>query len=87
MELDSSDSLGGAEQLVPECISCDGSLSRGDASVTSVANLEGIKTSVREEAEWALQGIRLLEALLTICLHSASAMQQKMEVEFFHQVL
>ncbi|KAM9564150.1 lysosomal-trafficking regulator isoform 3-T6 [Guaruba guarouba] len=85
LELDSSDSLGGAEQLVPESVSCDGSLSREHSSVTSVANLEGIKTSVREEAEWALQGIRLLEALLTICLHSASAMQQKMEVEFFHQ--
>ncbi|KFP42398.1 Lysosomal-trafficking regulator, partial [Chlamydotis macqueenii] len=42
-------------------------------------------TSVREETEWALQGIRLLEALLTICLHSASTMQQKMEVEMFHQ--
>uniref|UniRef100_A0A8B9GD19 Lysosomal trafficking regulator n=1 Tax=Amazona collaria TaxID=241587 RepID=A0A8B9GD19_9PSIT len=73
------------KQLVPECVSCDGSLSRGHASDISVANLEGIKTSVREEAEWALQGIRLLEALLTICLHSASATQQKMEVEFFHQ--
>uniref|UniRef100_A0A672U8V4 Lysosomal trafficking regulator n=1 Tax=Strigops habroptila TaxID=2489341 RepID=A0A672U8V4_STRHB len=75
------------KQLVPECVSCDGSLSRGHASVTAVANLEGVKTSVREEAEWALQGIRLLEALLTICLHSASTMQQKMEVEMFHQVL
>ncbi|KFQ27432.1 Lysosomal-trafficking regulator, partial [Merops nubicus] len=46
---------------------------------------EEIKTSAREEIEWALQGIRLLEALLTICLHSASTMQQKMEVEMFHQ--
>ncbi|XP_054675632.1 lysosomal-trafficking regulator isoform X3 [Grus americana] len=85
LELDSSDSLAGAEQLVPECVSCDSSLSREHASVTSVANLEGIKTSVREETEWALQGIRLLEALLTICLHSANTMQQKMEVEMFHQ--
>ncbi|XP_075604856.1 lysosomal-trafficking regulator isoform X2 [Balearica regulorum gibbericeps] len=85
LELDSSDSLAGAEQLVPECVSCESSLSREHASVTSVANLEGIKTSVREETEWALQGIRLLEALLTICLHSANTMQQKMEVEMFHQ--
>uniref|UniRef100_A0A8C3CJG0 Lysosomal trafficking regulator n=1 Tax=Cairina moschata TaxID=8855 RepID=A0A8C3CJG0_CAIMO len=46
---------------------------------------ECIKTSVREETEWALQGIRLLEALLTICLHSASTIQQKMEGEVFHQ--
>ncbi|KAM6086319.1 lysosomal-trafficking regulator isoform 6-T6 [Theristicus caerulescens] len=85
LELDSSDSLAGAQQLVPECVSCDSSLGREHTSVASVANLEGIKTSVREETEWALQGIRLLEALLTICLHSASTMQQKMEVETFHQ--
>ncbi|XP_075352061.1 lysosomal-trafficking regulator isoform X4 [Mycteria americana] len=82
LELDISDSLAGAEQLVPEYVSCDSSLSREH---TSVANLEGIKTSVREETEWALQGIRLLEALLTICLHSASTMQQKVEVEMCHQ--
>ncbi|KAM9383537.1 lysosomal-trafficking regulator [Phaethornis superciliosus] len=81
-ELDSSDHLGGAEQLVPESISCDSPLSREH---TSVASLEEMKTSIREETEWALQGIRLLEALLTICLHSASTMQQKMEVDIFHQ--
>ncbi|XP_040407052.1 lysosomal-trafficking regulator [Cygnus olor] len=84
-ELSSADRLAGAEQLVPECVSCDISVSREHASVTSVANLEEIKTSVREETEWALQGIRLLEALLTICLHSASTIQQKMEGEVFHQ--
>uniref|UniRef100_A0A8B9C5A1 Lysosomal trafficking regulator n=1 Tax=Anser brachyrhynchus TaxID=132585 RepID=A0A8B9C5A1_9AVES len=70
-----------------DCVSCDISVSREHASVTSVANLEEIKTSVREDTEWALQGIRLLEALLTICLHSASTIQQKMEGEVFHQVL
>uniref|UniRef100_A0A8C3CE43 Lysosomal trafficking regulator n=1 Tax=Cairina moschata TaxID=8855 RepID=A0A8C3CE43_CAIMO len=84
-ELNSADRLAGAEQLVPECVSCDISVSGEHASVTSVANLEEIKTSVREETEWALQGIRLLEALLTICLHSASTIQQKMEGEVFHQ--
>lgn len=86
-ELSSADHLAGAEQLMPECVSCDISVSREHASVTSVANLEEIKTSVREDTEWALQGIRLLEALLTICLHSASTIQQKMEGEVFHQVL
>ncbi|NXG68610.1 LYST regulator, partial [Baryphthengus martii] len=85
LELNSSDSLAGAEQLMSECVSCDSSLSREHASITSVANLEGLKISVREETEWALQGIRLLEALLAICLHSASTMQQKMEVEMLHQ--
>ncbi|XP_068010972.1 lysosomal-trafficking regulator [Melanerpes formicivorus] len=85
LELDSSDILAGEEQLVPECVSCDSSLSREHTSFTAVDNLEGIKTFVRDETEWALQGIRLLEALLTICLHSASTVQQKTEVEMFHQ--
>ncbi len=81
-ELNSSDTLAVAEQLVSECVSCDSSVSREHASI---AKLEEIKPSVKEETEWALQGIRLLEALLTICLHSASTTQQKMEVEMFHQ--
>ncbi|NXJ06698.1 LYST regulator, partial [Odontophorus gujanensis] len=81
-ELSSSDSLAVAEQLLSECVSCDSSASREHASV---ANPEEIKPSVREETEWALHGIRLLEALLTICLHSASTTQQKMEAEMFHQ--
>ncbi|NWX87962.1 LYST regulator, partial [Nothoprocta pentlandii] len=76
--------LADAEQLVSECVSCDSSLSREDTSVTPVANLEEMKPSVREEVEWALQGIRLLEALLTICLHSVSSLQ-KAEGETFHQ--
>ncbi|XP_048794318.1 lysosomal-trafficking regulator isoform X1 [Lagopus muta] len=81
-ELSSSDSLAVPEQLVSECVSCDNSASREHASA---ANLEERKSSVREETEWALQGIRLLEALLMICLHSASTTQQKMEVEMFNQ--
>ncbi|KAM6355196.1 lysosomal-trafficking regulator [Podargus strigoides] len=85
LELDSSDSLAGAEQLVPECACWGISSSREHTSVTLVADPEGIKISAREDNEWALQSIRLLEALLTICLHSASTMQQKMEVEMFHQ--
>uniref|UniRef100_A0A8D2NCP9 Lysosomal trafficking regulator n=1 Tax=Zonotrichia albicollis TaxID=44394 RepID=A0A8D2NCP9_ZONAL len=87
LELDSSGSPAGAEQLVPDSGSCDSPGSVEHALGTSVANLEGVRTSAREETEWALQGIRLLEALLTICLHSASTMQQKTEVEMFHQVL
>ncbi|NXU57111.1 LYST regulator, partial [Turnix velox] len=82
LDLDSSDSLAGAEQPESERAFSDSSLSREH---TSIASLEEIKTYVREEAYWALQGIRLLEALLTICLHSASTMHQKMEVEVPHQ--
>uniref|UniRef100_A0A8C0C2E6 Lysosomal trafficking regulator n=1 Tax=Buteo japonicus TaxID=224669 RepID=A0A8C0C2E6_9AVES len=73
------------EQEKRERVLSESSRSSHGSPLSSVANLEGIKTSVREESEWALQGIRLLEALLTICLHSASTMQQKMEVEMFHQ--
>lgn len=87
LELDSFGSPAGAEQLVPDSVSCDSPVSMEHALVSSVANLEGMRTSAREETEWALQGIRLLEALLTICLHSASTMQQKTEAEMFHQVL
>ncbi|NWH69765.1 LYST regulator, partial [Piaya cayana] len=82
LELDSSDGLAGTEQLVPESVSCDSPLSREH---TSVPDLEEMNSSLREDTEWALQGIRLLEALLTICLHSASTMQQKVEAEMFHQ--
>ncbi|XP_041270135.1 lysosomal-trafficking regulator [Onychostruthus taczanowskii] len=85
LELDSSGSPAGAEQLVPDSGSCDSPVGMEHALVTSVASLEGVRTSAREETEWALQGIRLLEALLTICLHSASTVQQKTEVEMLHQ--
>ncbi|XP_074079064.1 lysosomal-trafficking regulator [Macrotis lagotis] len=48
----------------------------------SVAALEEPKGPSSQEHECALQSIRLLEALLSICLHSIKTNQQKMEVEF-----
>ncbi|XP_064408757.1 lysosomal-trafficking regulator [Latimeria chalumnae] len=39
------------------------------------------------EEEWPLHGIRLLEAVLAICLHSASNSQQESEMEFYYQSL
>lgn len=38
------------------------------------------------EEEWQLQSIRLLEALLAICLHSANSTSQKTETELSYQV-
>uniref|UniRef100_A0A672J8P1 Lysosomal trafficking regulator n=1 Tax=Salarias fasciatus TaxID=181472 RepID=A0A672J8P1_SALFA len=41
----------------------------------------------RLEEEWQLQSIRLLEALLAICLHSANSALQRIEPELSYQVL
>lgn len=41
----------------------------------------------RLEEEWSLQSIRLLEALLAICLHSATAVLQKIEPDLSLQVV
>ncbi|XP_049456199.1 lysosomal-trafficking regulator isoform X5 [Epinephelus fuscoguttatus] len=38
------------------------------------------------EEEWQLQSIRLLEALLAICLHSANSALQRIEPELSHQL-
>ena len=38
------------------------------------------------EEEWQLQSIRLLEALLAICLHSANSALQRIETELSYQV-
>nr|XP_006122129.1 lysosomal-trafficking regulator isoform X1 [Pelodiscus sinensis]XP_014428565.1 lysosomal-trafficking regulator isoform X1 [Pelodiscus sinensis]XP_025039908.1 lysosomal-trafficking regulator isoform X1 [Pelodiscus sinensis]XP_025039909.1 lysosomal-trafficking regulator isoform X1 [Pelodiscus sinensis]XP_025039910.1 lysosomal-trafficking regulator isoform X1 [Pelodiscus sinensis]XP_025039911.1 lysosomal-trafficking regulator isoform X1 [Pelodiscus sinensis] len=72
-------------QLVSECVSCDSSLRVEQISVATVVELDELKKPVRQENEWSLQSIRLLEALLTIFLHSANNTQQKVEVELLHQ--
>ncbi|XP_008585444.1 PREDICTED: lysosomal-trafficking regulator, partial [Galeopterus variegatus] len=51
------------------------------------ANLEEAKIFTSHESETALQSIRLLEALLAICLHSARTSQQKVEPELPNQNL
>lgn len=47
---------------------------------------EETKVFMSRESETSLQGIRLLEALLAICLHGTRACQQKMELELPNQV-
>uniref|UniRef100_A0A8C0GX89 Lysosomal trafficking regulator n=1 Tax=Chelonoidis abingdonii TaxID=106734 RepID=A0A8C0GX89_CHEAB len=51
----------------------------------AMVELEELKKSAKQENEWSLQSIRLLEALLTICLHSTNRTQQKAEVELLPQ--
>lgn len=48
---------------------------------------EEAKVFTNRESETSLQGIRLLEALLAICLHGTRASQQKMELELPNQVV
>ncbi|KAM9212392.1 lysosomal-trafficking regulator isoform 2-T2 [Dugong dugon] len=48
---------------------------------------EEAKVFMSQENETSLQSIRLLEALLAICLHSARTSQQKMELELPNQSL
>ncbi|XP_005742489.1 lysosomal-trafficking regulator isoform X1 [Pundamilia nyererei] len=60
-----------------------------DASETSSTSPAEGKTkdpSKKLEEEWQLQSIRLLEALLAICLHSANSALQRIEPELSYQL-
>ena len=61
-----------------------------DSAETLSAGLGQSKTqdpAKKLEEEWQLQSIRLLEALLAICLHSANSTLQKTETELSCQVM
>nr|XP_035972836.1 lysosomal-trafficking regulator isoform X2 [Halichoerus grypus] len=62
------------------------SINVGHISATEAAPEEA-KIFTSRESETSLQSIRLLEALLAICLHSTRASQQKMELELPNQNL
>ncbi|XP_060099186.1 lysosomal-trafficking regulator [Heteronotia binoei] len=62
-------------------VSCD----QSSAEQMSIDDTAESKKALMQESEWSLHGIRLLEALLTICLHSANNFQQKTEMEFLLQ--
>lgn len=53
---------------------------------TGVAESKAKDPAKKLEEEWQLQSIRLLEALLAICLHSANSAFQKTETELSYQV-
>ncbi|XP_047376057.1 lysosomal-trafficking regulator isoform X2 [Sciurus carolinensis] len=75
-----ADSLGASES---QHIS---SINMNPISPTEAAPEEA-KVLRSRESETALQSIRLLEAVLAICLHSARTSQQKIELELPHQNL
>lgn len=57
-----------------------------DTNGSSSAEGKAKDSGKRLEEEWQLQSIRLLEALLAICLHSANSAFQRMEPELSYQV-
>nr|XP_056708316.1 lysosomal-trafficking regulator isoform X1 [Euleptes europaea] len=65
----------------PQWVSCD----QPSAEQMSTDGPAESKKALSQDSEWSLQGIRLLEALLAICLHSANNFQQKTETEFLLQ--
>ncbi|XP_063047649.1 lysosomal-trafficking regulator isoform X3 [Engraulis encrasicolus] len=60
--------------------------SRGTTTTTSTTTTTTRDPTRRLEEEWPLQSIRLLEALLAICLHSATSALQKMEPDLSLQL-
>ncbi|XP_034518369.1 lysosomal-trafficking regulator isoform X4 [Ailuropoda melanoleuca] len=62
------------------------SINVGHISAAEAAPEEA-KVFTSQESETSLQSIRLLEALLAICLHSSRASQQKVELELPNQNL
>uniref|UniRef100_A0A8C3X2N7 Lysosomal trafficking regulator n=1 Tax=Catagonus wagneri TaxID=51154 RepID=A0A8C3X2N7_9CETA len=65
---------------------CNSSISVEQTPAAEAASEEA-KVFRHRESEASLQSIRLLEALLAICLHGTRASQQKMELELPHQNL
>ncbi|XP_037321151.2 lysosomal-trafficking regulator isoform X2 [Pungitius pungitius] len=64
-----------------------GEAARDSAAAAATRPAEGKKDPAKRlEEEWQLQSIRLLEALLAICLHSANSALQRMEPELPHQL-
>uniref|UniRef100_A0A8D0HE81 Lysosomal-trafficking regulator n=1 Tax=Sphenodon punctatus TaxID=8508 RepID=A0A8D0HE81_SPHPU len=75
------------ENSVSDLVSCGPSVNVEQIPTIAVNDLKESTMPGREENEWSLQGIRLLEALLAICLHSVNNWQQKTEMELLHQNL
>lgn len=71
-----------AASLGLEETTCDAA----DALCTTPAEGKTKDPTKRLEEEWQLQSIRLLEALLAICLHSANSSLQRIEPELSYQV-
>lgn len=79
---DSPESTAPAVEPGQEDASCDSAETLG----TGLAESQTKDLAKKLEEEWQLQSIRLLEALLAICLHSANSILQKTETELSYQV-
>uniref|UniRef100_A0A0F7Z9T4 Lysosomal-trafficking regulator n=1 Tax=Crotalus adamanteus TaxID=8729 RepID=A0A0F7Z9T4_CROAD len=62
------------------------SYQHSEAEQASTDGTAESKHVLMQENGWSLQGIRLLEALLAICLHSANNFQQKAEMESIQNI-
>ncbi|KAL7987549.1 hypothetical protein Chor_006468, partial [Crotalus horridus] len=62
------------------------SYQHSEAEQASTDGTAESKHVLMQENGWSLQGIRLLEALLAICLHSANNFQQKPEMESLQNI-
>lgn len=74
---------GNLESVEQEWLSCEHSA----AEQTSAESTVKSKNARMQENEWSPPGIRLLEAVLAICLHSANNFQQKTEMESLPEVM
>lgn len=63
------------------------SCGQSNAEQKPIDGIAESRKALTQESEWSFHGIRLLEALLTLCLHSANNFQQKTEMEFLLQVI
>ncbi|KAM4729225.1 lysosomal-trafficking regulator isoform 1-T1 [Anableps anableps] len=70
-----------ASSLGPEDLSCES----GDFHSLSPTEGKTKDPGKRFDEQWQLQSIRLLEALLAICLHSANSAMQRIELELSSQ--
>lgn len=78
----SPESTAPAVEPEQEEASCDSAETLG----TGPAESKTKDPAKKLEEEWQLQSIRLLEALLAICLHSSNSASLKMETELSYQV-
>uniref|UniRef100_A0A8C9XHR9 Lysosomal trafficking regulator n=1 Tax=Sander lucioperca TaxID=283035 RepID=A0A8C9XHR9_SANLU len=78
----SPESTAPATSMGLEEITCDSA----DALSTGPAEGKTKDPAKKLEEEWQLQSIRLLEALLAICLHSANSALQRIEPELSYQL-
>ncbi|XP_067381634.1 lysosomal-trafficking regulator isoform X1 [Channa argus] len=78
---------GSTEPIVPTTLSGQEETTDNSSDTFGTGIEEKAKDPVKKlEEQWQLQSIRLLEALLAICLHSANSALQRIEPELSYQL-